>query len=176
MIIGPDFVFLHVPRCAGTLMQHMYLPLFGGVYHDPFHGREVPPEHAHKFTFAIVRDPYHRMMSIWAHWKEINFQNLDFLKTGGAAECAERFLSVPEQYTQADFLSLARVDAVLHYETLANEVLSLPFNKKGIPLPAQKVNRSKVRWELMTRRFIGAVNAHSRADFEKFGYEMKAAA
>ena len=107
MIIGPDFVFLHVPRCAGTLMQRVYLPLFGGVYHEPFHGREVPAEHAHKFTFAIVRNPYQRMMSIWAHWKETNFQNLPFLRDGDSADCAEQFPFVAAQHSQAEFLSAA---------------------------------------------------------------------
>jgi hypothetical protein len=175
MIVGPDFVFLHVPRCAGSLMQRVWLPQFGGIYYDHFHGRVPAEGHAHKFTFAIVRNPYDRMMSMWAHWKEVNFMDLPFLKTGDSADCAKQFLLVPEQCNQADFLSLARLDWILHYETLAEEVLNLPFNKARIPLPAAKVNQSIIEWEPMTERFIRAVNASSAADFGKFGYKMRVA-
>lgn len=170
MIIGPDFVFLHVPRCAGTLMQRVYLPQFGGKFHNPFHGRIVPADHAHKFTFAIVREPYSRMMSLWAHWQIVTTNVFLREQMRDPSECAERFFTGE---SQVEFLSASRIDRVLHYERLAEEVLNLPFNKYEIRLPVEKVNRSKVEWPEMTDRFIKAVNTACREDFEKYGYEMR---
>ena len=56
MVIGPDFVFLAVPRTASQALTYHFLPKYGGesLGIDDYHRMDVPPEHAQKFTFAVV--------------------------------------------------------------------------------------------------------------------------
>lgn len=168
MVIAPDFVFLCIPRCASTLMANVYLPQFGGVSVQPHHGRVVPPEHSGKFTFAIVRNPYERMLSIYHHWMDNGFQGIEALVS--ATEFIRYYQHRHDGLGQVEFCDSARVDQFLRYESLASEVLDLPFNLRRIPLPTERVNASRepVSLDEMTPEFIERVNVIERRTFEAF--------
>ena len=59
MIIGKDFVFLHVPKCAGSSFCKMMKERHG--YNESFDPHstavDIPEEHRDKFIFGFMRDP-----------------------------------------------------------------------------------------------------------------------
>lgn len=63
-------MFIHVPKTAGTSMEHKLLPRTGG-HHTAAYVRSQIGETAWReaFTFAFVRDPLDRFVSGWQHWK-----------------------------------------------------------------------------------------------------------
>ena len=83
MIIGPDFVYLHVPKTAGSSFEQMMEKRHGlkaANQHDT--ARDIPPEHRDKFIFGFMREPvdaevsnwrYHR--SSWKHNAFFTFEN-----------------------------------------------------------------------------------------------------
>lgn len=64
MIAGPDYVFLCMPRTASHSISAWLCAQHGGMDILEHHTRIVPAEHAHKHTFAVVRNPYERLLSL----------------------------------------------------------------------------------------------------------------
>jgi len=70
MTIGPDFVYVCIPRTASNMMERHFLPRYGGrplsdtdVY--AYHANQVPDKYKDRFTFTIIRNPYTRMLSYY---------------------------------------------------------------------------------------------------------------
>jgi hypothetical protein len=83
MIIGDNFVFIHVPRTAGTTAEDLFRSKYGlepiyGEQHDIFANLE---EHdRQKFIFGFVRNPYSQEFSNYFYhtqqsgWPHISFE------------------------------------------------------------------------------------------------------
>jgi len=174
MIIAPDFVFLCIPRCASNTMRE-WLKRFGGVSHEPHHGRFIPLEHRHKFTFAIVRNPYDRMLSMWYHTRrnspDAEWREMDVVTF--ARRCHETEYGM----SQRDFLEPAwPLRQIVQYEFLATWPYWLGEmpNPWGHP-PAERRNaEDRPPWGAdpnLGVDFIDAVNHHSLRDFDCWNYE-----
>lgn len=175
MIIGPDFVFLAVPRTASHSIARHWLPQYGGVEADPadHHLWEVPPEHAHKFTWAVVRNPYVRVASWWClmqkftkvlteEMRGVTFEDFpEWLRSGPKPDRHRKWLP------QTEFLSEARIDRVVHFENLESELRELPFVQHWIEVP--RVNVSEIPHPEITPRFIENVNRYEDRSFDAYG-------
>lgn len=155
------------------MMARAFLPQFGGEMVEPFHARTAPPEHAHKFTFAIVRNPYDRMLSCWYHIRR-HSQERRFRQMG-LMDFVRNCQAWPGWVNQAEFLERARLDDVLRFETLDADIHRLPFVPPDARLPEQRINsEDRPPWrEDASGEFIAAVNKLCAPVFERFGYEKR---
>lgn len=173
-VVGPDFVFLCVPRTATNLMARKFLPQFGGGIVEPFHSQTPPAGMEDRFCFATVRNPYDQLLSCWYHNRRHSPSIA--VRHMGLMEFLREALTISEWVSQSEFLSKARLDVVLQFENLSAEVLTLPFNRRRIPLPQERINgEDRPPWkEDLTPEFVEAVNILCEPDFAEFGYKMMA--
>jgi hypothetical protein len=158
-------------------MVQQFLPQFGGQQIGHHHGRTIPPEHKDKFTFAVVRNPYDRMLSVWHHLQECDTH---FGIPAMEFPVWMEFMDAHWGYggwNQVRFLEGIQPHGitVLKYENLAADVLrKLPFNN-GREWPANRINTSNRPrwWEEMKPEWVNIIRAHSEPDFEEFGYSFK---
>ncbi len=182
MTIGPDFVYLAIPRTASQTLTHHFLPKYGGVMlaAAEYHRMDVPLKHADKFTFTVVRNPYDRMLSLWRFMKKFSDATRRKVSMWSgmtpaefASWCREYRDAAPQWKSQSEFLSRARVDRALKFEDLEVGLRSLPFvDEFEMPLVHGATKRPPIEDDL-TPEFVAAVNGHSGPDFERFGYEMR---
>jgi len=173
MTVGPDFAFIAVPRTASTVMATLFLPQFGGRSDGRnHHARFVLPGHAHLFRFAVVRNPYDRMLSIYHHLAEAD-------RTYNIREMAfPQWMDFMEKHwgfggwNQTRFLEGTGVQQILRFEQIETDVLSLPFNTEGIAWPTerQNISRRKPLSEELTDEYREIIYRHSEPDFERFEY------
>lgn len=186
MTVGPGYVFLCVARTASVaISRHWLIDHYNGeeLNPDDYHIQTVLPEHAHKFTFAVVRNPYTRMASLWRYVGQ-------FTETQRKAIYAESGISVTpslaqfvdwcwrsgvvgtQWLSQAEFLSRARVDRVLRFEHLEEGLRGLPFVLEWHPPPFVNATERPFRLADLSPDAIRAINHHSREDFAAFNYSM----
>jgi hypothetical protein len=91
MIIGTNFVYLHVPKTGGSSFEQMLIDRHElsvmGDQHDT--AGEIPEEHRDKFIFGFLRDPMKAEISNWRYhrfsWKskEMTFEGWCEWRYGG---------------------------------------------------------------------------------------------
>lgn len=175
MVVGPDFVYLAIPRTASTTMRDHVLPIYGGRHVPPHHQRSVPGQYRSYFKFTVVRNPYDRMMSAWAHLTNTRDKwILDKTPTQFVRACGEWKLGM----NQSEFLGQQELDMILRFENLIQELERLPFVRRthvkdGHVLPLPHLNAAPRSATVNLDEFIEAVNEHSAPDFERFGYRCE---
>lgn len=183
MVIGPDYVFVAVPRTASISIGCYWLPEhYGGVKaQGVHHRRSVPFDAAGKMIWAVVRDPYARMASLWNLYKRRG-RHKDFTTwlrwcLGGDADEVTRCQSTFLAGVEAD------VDHLIKFETLEEHLARLPFVRRGgfhlLPVKntrEQPEGRRKPQVaehpeKHLTREQVAMINEHSHEDFEVYRYE-----
>lgn len=152
-------------------MSRVFLPQFGGEIVEPYHDVNVPAEHAHKFTWCIVRNPYDRVLSAWYHIRA-HSQDPEW-RQRGLIDFVHALGRVDWWVNQAEYMKASRMDAVLRWEDLAQEIHRLPFVPADVSLPTQRVNEEpRGPWAAeATPAFVIAVNELCGEDFEMLDYE-----
>jgi len=156
------FVYLSPPKTASTSLHHwLSQPSFRvqrwkpRKQHDQ-HSVDIPEDCRGYFTFASVRHPLDRNVSLWSHsqsntsLRHDNSWPMDF----------EEFLLVYQpkaswfyQRSQVELLTPVRLDAVVRFDRLEEDLFSLPpiaaVIKSGKPLePLPILNSTKhARWQ-----------------------------
>lgn len=69
MIIGKNFVWIHVPKCAGSSFEEMMaerhgLKIYGGQHNT---ARDIPQEHRGKTIIGFMRSPLEAEVSNWRY-------------------------------------------------------------------------------------------------------------
>ena len=76
--IEDKLTFIHVPKTGGTsitrLIQSKYQHEFSGRTHDTWNDL---PDHWRDNVFAVVRNPYSRVVSLWTFAKKVLMKKLD---------------------------------------------------------------------------------------------------
>ena len=180
MNIGPDYVFVCIPRTASVSLSRDWLVRYYGGVDLPaemYHSTEVPVEHIGKFTRTVVRNPYDRLLSLYHY--VLLFTEEDRTRDGipvgcTAAEfvqwCTQTGTKDTRWFNQSMYFDRVRIDAVVHWECLENELRLLPFVHEWHPTVRQNTTVHPPYQDELKSEFIAAVNIHSALDFERFGY------
>lgn len=185
-------VFLAVPRTASRSITAWLTERGPTKVFGPYHGRDVPSDCAHWFTFAVVRHPYTRAVSFWLHtqssansWVLGNndggvVDNL-FTRSGGiqsfenfASWLAKKRPDDPLEWgNQSTFIHGIRLNRLLHFETLQKDFRKLPFTTRRTMLPKIGAQLSNNDWtQHYNERSLQAVRGWAEKDFENFGYSL----
>lgn len=188
-IEGPEYYYIHCSKTASMSIRTVLMSDYGGSPTiDPWQ-REA--SHS-KFTFASVRNPYERCLSLW--WSLIQGGDsygvvdavgtdpvavLDFTLGGGwgSGECPHRKQVGYSDLTRScvDHIGNHRLDAVIRYESLNEDFSALPFVDCPtiLPIVNRKSSGRPDRWPLELPEFIEAVNRYCAKDFIVFDYELR---
>ena len=179
MIAGPDYVFLAIPRTASTAVQAWLIENAEGErLPGGHHRRTVPLEHRGKFNFTLVRNPAHRLYSLWCTSNPRGGRSfgefVDLLVRMKTDRRAGSFgLGANNIWrTQSNFLAETAMDRILRFEDLPECLESLPFVDKKVELPVFNGQISKRPKRFFTEYEEAAVLTHSGEDFEKFEYSF----
>lgn len=193
-------IFVHVPKAAGQSIEHMFLsehgltwetraPLLLGHNQDPALG---PPRLAHLtaadytrcghipaedfaayFKFAVVRNPWDRAVSLYNYMKPgTDFSTFVHRGLGGKLMRRARWFLRPQVEFLQDGKGALLVDAVLRFETLAEEIE--PLRQRlgiGAALPHENKSAAPPVPAIYTPAARRKVSEIYRADVEAFGYE-----
>lgn len=174
------FVYVGPPKTASTSL-HRWLsqPLLcerawtakGGDQHVS----QPPPEAIPFFTFASIRNPYSRAVSLWRHGLISGPQESPPIPRLEFAEFVARLPVATDFYgsTQMAWLGAVRLDAVVRVEEIEAILELPPFAPWKAKLnPLLHLNASKHgSWQsYYDRRLADAVYRHFRDDFQSFGY------
>ena len=185
MIIGPDYVFIAVPRTASVSIASWLVAEHGGIWHGDHHGTEIPPQHRGKFTFTVVRNPFTRLPSMYryvaekfwpdARWRE-SAEAADWREMGMPFDCdLTEFVDWAETQhghqwcSQSRLLEGVRLNAVPKFEFLPTCLSGLYFMGEPGPVNLPNLNPTG-RAPVLTQRERDAIRSHSREDFEGFHY------
>ena len=187
MIIGPDYVFIAIPRTASVSIASWLVANHGGVWHGDHHGTDIPPEHRSKFTFTVVRDPFTRLPSMYryvaekfwpvARWRESQ-EAADWRALGIPFDCdLTTFVEWAatqrrhQRCSQWEMLADVRLDQTLKFEDLPDCISDMPFRGDRDIVTLPRLGKTGSTPALTTRE-RDAIWLHSRRDFRKFGYAI----
>ena len=154
MIVSPhyEYVFVEVPRTASRSVRIWLQTYYCGEVAGPWaHHVNVPEQSRPHFTWAVVRDPMDRAASLWSLFfdspdmgqarlagAEVGGTDLlsfaRWLGRGGWREADSpnvRSMVMP----QGTMLSLLRVDRLVRYEALQEDLSGLPWVAADGPMP-----------------------------------------
>jgi len=78
VILGPDWVFVSVPKCATHSLYELLTTVYKGEQHPgPYHQISIPRGHTDKRIFTCVRSPYTRTVSAWGRMNHPERQEED---------------------------------------------------------------------------------------------------
>lgn len=191
MILGPDYVFIAVPRTASVSIASWLVAEHGGIWHGDHHGTDIPLEHRDKFTFTVVRDPFTRLPSMYRYVAEKFWPDTCWRESAEAADW--RALGMPFDCGMAEFIrwaaaqrghqwcsqwdmlddpdGLEYLDRNLKFEELPGCLLSLPFVDKAKPLALPHLNPTG-EYPSLTAEERAAISFHSSKDIRFWGYDI----
>ena len=183
------FVFVSAPRCGTNMMYRALIEYFGGQrralgigLHPSILIPSLKAEFASYLTWAIVRDPYRRMVSnwSWSRGSEIAQQfdgGKDFvgfaewIATASEAEYAA-YGRMPFENLTDRYRPMA-VQRFVRMEHLQEDLARLPFWRR---VPLHRLNASpplERSWDdYITPDAARAIEHWARPDFERFGYSL----
>mgnify|MGYP000103133694 CR=1 FL=1 len=166
------FHLIHIPKTGGRFVKHWFSALDildqTPLDHYTFNDAEISKN---AIPFAIVRNPYHRVQSMWNMEKQPEFtefcQQLKDHWIGSQIEYTDGLDNIikfePNLITQVKkFVSLYGMD-------LSKEQLSQPI-KLDLDEQEESHRKSPAPW---TKMSLSIVNNLYREEFIKFNYSMR---
>lgn len=184
-----EVIFIHVPKAAGSSIAHT---LYGqSIAHMPadFFIRANEEEYKSKLSFAVVRNPWLRVLSAYnfvfnGGTKLVPVENALFYKKFTSFECFIKDYLVEKNVNELDHVFREQCYYVCdsNYKVLVNHLGKLEnlsdtegYLSKiigGISFP--KLNKSvDVGREIYTNELVDIVAGIYKNDIELFGYEFQ---
>ncbi len=187
-------LFISVPKAASETMDHVLKENFGGTTDGTErHAVHVPATCEHYFKYAVVRNPYDRLVSVWmyasrkrrhrAHPAAKSMDFAEFVKWMAdpdmqpSARQKRRDLKYlhfrGRDIPQFAFLKLCpQFDRLLRFEDLERDFHSLPFVTESTTLLRRNARKDRRRWrELYTPEIARNAYKYAALDFEYLGYD-----
>ena len=181
------FVFVSTMRCGThTMFNALQGPVYQGYHeqrHGGYHNRIVPPRAKDWFTFAVSRNPYSRLVSIWRvitqgtryrHYTPLGKCSFPLFACWCAAEpnIGKRAgMLLP----QGQWLDGIRLDTILRLEDLDAEVKRLPFwtGPDHVEPAPNRTCIGQPHWSTYYSdpEIIAAAQDWAGDDFETYGYQ-----
>jgi len=128
------FVYVGPPKTASTTLHHwLSQPAFCDQRWTPErqdqHSVVIPPEVQDYFTFASIRDPLDRAVSLWAHSQSPTSLAAGEVWPMGFEEFVLEFQPRASWFyrlSQAELLASVRLDGVIRFERLEKDLFRLP--------------------------------------------------
>ena len=184
MIVSHDFHFAYIrpPRTAsGTITKALSIYKCQGIEGEFPHQTVWKPEFDGYFTFISVRNPFPRMVSLWKIMTADETKLLDWIdevvRQSGKLSFHDYVLHPAMQselrrrccYMYA--CDAPRINAVVRYEHLRQELHRLPFVRRPLELGEKhKSEYSRPWWEEYDDVTIEHVRSLWIEDFEAYGY------
>lgn len=137
----------------------------------------VPSQARNFYWFTVVRNPYAREWSCYCRrrkpGKPSPIRRATQLLTW--PEYVEAHTSDPEGWrdvSQTEFIRRVKPDAILHFEDLLADLLTLPFWPSDSRLPVSNQGVPGDHREQYTPDIAGKIAAWAKEDFEQFGYDL----
>ena len=183
-------IFIHIPRTGGTSLLRFYGEKETGRDHSPWSSFKLSNPHAfkHYLKFAIVRNPWDRVVSAYDYLlsggnkkddlllkNEIdNYDGFDNFVLNGLTDFRLRNITlfIPQSHFICNKFGTLMIDVLLHFENYQsdlNELLGLSINS------IEKVNSSSSKdfKKYYTEETKTIVANLYKEDIENFGYEFK---
>lgn len=177
------FVYLGSPKTGSTslhewlshplLCERPWCPNDSGQ-----HDMEPPDDARAFFTFASVRNPYSRAVSLWRHSLSASSMESSVIPCLGFAEFVEWLPIAPKFYaaSQADWLAENRLDAIVRIEQIASVLAIPPIAPCAVNLPPiPRLNATAHEgWRTYYDRWLArAICQYFVRDFVRFGYRTE---
>jgi hypothetical protein len=172
-----ELTFIHVPKTAGASITTWFVSNFRSLKRHDMKIHTLHPstemfENLTSETFAVVRNPWDRVVSLWAFWKKIKKTDVPFdtfVRNLGNYKFAEQSWFTFDQPQKAWFPN--GVTHLLKFETL-EEDFKVIQEKLGCNEPLPRLNTSEhddyhtyytpETWDIVANVF--------KDDIEEFGY------
>jgi len=166
MIIGPNYVFLCVPRCASNTMAQFLIEHVGGQQFGHHHEREVPWQQCGKTRYAVIRHPVDRMLSMWYHTRRCSpdpaWRAMD------AVTFARRCTETEFGMDQFAFLQPAQPVRIIRYEQLQDQVSRIWPSAGTLPRHNAELRPPWEHDPAATPEFMAIVHEYAARTFERW--------
>lgn len=188
---NPAFLFVHIPKTAGTSLSHALLRVAGGRHPqclattkhetlEAFAARVGRDAVSSRFSFAVVRNPLTRFASHFRYLKTRDvpetrhLQLLDdyarAVESGDPAICKPARVAPQHSFVAID--GRIGVDHIARFETLDAD-LGVLARKLGIgPILLPHLNMSRHPAEAPSSYVRAMVSRYYADDFRIFGYSL----
>ena len=164
-LLSHPFIFIHVPKTGGTSLRTAL-----GMYPGPYHITAQKlwtgyPDSVNKFSFAIVRNPWDRLVSYIHSMHDNRWQRPDRFEQLGF---------IPQVNYIMDETGKPLVDFIGRYENLEEDFHTICV-RIGIPTPPlphlnSSIHRNYRRYyDEDAKRFVAD---NYGADIDRFGYRF----
>ena len=164
MIILPrhNAVFVSQSRCCTETMHEALQADYGGIrVGDNAHDNTVPWQFRHWYTFAIVRNPFDRVVSLWK-WDDMGMTLPEF--------CRWLVNESVSPLPQAHWLAKVNLTTTLPFERFPECLAWLPF-WRGTKVPHRHKTEHKPFTEYITPTIRADIVTWADCSFDKFGYD-----
>jgi hypothetical protein len=179
------WIYLDVPRTGSTSMcAYLCQPELGGIQAGERHHYEIDPAWEDYFTFATVRHPFPRAVSLWLHFVQDYRARCDpsASETGNwpfvryvEEVLIERRTGIPFYHKAChEWLDpVHRVDRILKSEELDPALARLGLNSGQGPVTLPRLNSvPRAPWQTYyTPELLALVRYWAAEDFERYGYD-----
>jgi hypothetical protein len=195
------FLFIHVPKTGGTAIEDYFRNIGLASFYDPQSYRQIrpylklPPAHfdyemcdrlfhlGRFYSFAIVRNPLHRMISEykWAihktnlpdHVKKYSFS--EFVEYAQAKYQEDENFLAGHLKPQHRFTGV-KISKVFKYERGLSNIIKEVFRDVGLRINGNVsipvINKSDDVQVKLADRDIGIIKTMYAEDFARFGYQI----
>jgi hypothetical protein len=167
-------VFIHIPKTAGTSISFWFKKnIHDVIFRNTVHVSLSNIKYSYDFSICVVRNPWDRIVSLWAFWNKLKKENIPFdffvrnLHTYIFNEHAWFTFDTPQKAWVPN-----GVTYLLKFETLEDDfkVIQEKFNCFE-PLPCVNTSEHDDYKKYYTQETWDIVSDVFKDDVEEFGYK-----